>query len=290
MTISDNFKEQKKAYFKAKGLEEEDFKIYRISDMGRSEMVKEFFDNPKKKFGEEEIFNKVIANVECVSPTNIYVGGFITLLCYRMIENFDERGFALDFVVALKKVYDTSLDFESPVHARWQASSSNVLFSTLLMKCMKPEAEELALRFLKIKGFMPHNPLTCWNLAMFHYQYAMLLLDKGKEQNAAHHFEECFTVCRNGINEIFHSRNEFFPRMIVDCENMLKLAKNSVFAMSSIWGKKLPEGSRFARFKVTATDRFNGLLPITRFDTKEEDLAWHRSIQTKINTKIKRLS
>ena len=265
--------------------------LYTVEELKNHRFVtNNIFSSGARKYNNNDMWFLLLKNLTIIPSDSHFIGGFITTLSYRLMEDFENRSFIIKHLINIKKFYDLNSDISLPSHSRWIISSSNVLGSVLLMSKKSEEAKEVFDRALSLLSKIPHTPLFMWNLCMLHYQYGMIFVEKEEYKKAIQQFEKCFLTGKNAIDEIYHPRNNYFISMFIDCENILKLSKYSSIAINAL-RKNLSEGSRFSEMKLNSSMKFNGEIVINRFsELRKEEKQWHKKIETIINTKIKEQS
>ena len=249
-------------------------------------VTEHIFNAGTRKYNATQAWLLLLKNLPNMEIDNSFLSGFITVLSYRLMEEKNSRKFIIPYLFKIKQLNDR-ISFNKPIYSRWFISSSNTFATVLLMDGDIDEAEELFIRALSKLSFIPHTPLFMMNLCMINYQYAMILLDRGKDTEAMHQFEQCFFNAKKTLDEIYNPRNDWFLAMYSDCEQVLKLSKNSMIAWRTLNNGKLPEGSRFLNMGLNNNFRFDGLIPLNRFSNLDNNSKqWHLSVANIINDRI----
>ncbi len=275
--IEQGYQEQYNAtpYFQAHQLKQDHF----VND--------NFFNAGIRRCSKDEHWFLLLKNLLLLEGDNGSFGGFITNICYRLMENLDDRKFIIRHLMAFKVFYDANVVLDSAISSRWFVSSSNVLGSILLMNKNIKDAEMLFSNTLDNISKIPYNSLYLWNLSMIYYQYAMIFVYQGNTNKAIQQFEACFLNGKGAIGEIYHPRNNYFLSMFIDCENMLKLSKFSIIGVNALKDETYNEISVFKNIRMNKRLRFNALLPIQRFeDLSQGNIKWYKEVQAIINKKL----
>lgn len=267
---------------------DDDFKklpLYSEKELKENTFINEtFFNAGTRSLDNNKLWLLLLRNIPNVQNDNLFLYGFVTLLLYRALENYDNRKFIISYAFNLYFSIDNS-KLVNPVHSRWKVSAANVLSTVLLMQGNIQGARKVQEELLSLLQFIPHTPLFMMNLCLLQYQYALVCISNQDFNKALIHFDHCYLRAKEGISEIYHPRNDWFLGMHSDCQVLINISKNVMVAKSLIYKKTgVLEGSRFVKMNSTSSSKFDACLCLHRFSKLDDKLkSWHKSIENILN-------
>ncbi len=229
-----------------------------------------FFNAATRNLKPNELFFMLMKNIKNFEEDNLLLFGFLTVLCYRIADDFEKRRFIIKYLDAIYHSIEIT-KCDKATFSRWFISASNTLGTMQIMCSNINNAMNIFHRALREINFIPHTPLYSMNYSMISFQTAMIYMYNNENQYALIHFERCFIESKRSIDEILNTRNDWFLGMYTDIDILSKLSKNSMIASTFI--KKNSnnniEGTRFLDMNGNLT-QFDALLPIHRYGIKEK--------------------
>lgn len=244
------------------------------------------FAAPTRQLKETEFFFQLINLIDKFSPDNKFLGGVITLINYRIAEDFEFLKCFIEFLLPLKTNYDESITLFDATSVRWYISSCST-FSTLLLLINKKKEAKLCLqRLWRNSCYFSSSEIIGWNHAVCMMQLGLILYDNDKRRSVAA-FSSAFDICMNSITSLNTCRNNFLLFQTHDCEVLLKLSRNAVIALKALQSDSyIPE--KFINIKISPKHRFDYKGLLKRFVCKSEPQyqSFYINVTNNINQKL----
>ncbi|PWQ98686.1 hypothetical protein [Leucothrix arctica] len=244
------------------------------------------FAAPSREFKSDELFFQLIHLLRKFPRDSKFLGGLITLLSYRIGENFKLRSCYINEILLIKNDYDKSVVLLDSVSIRWYVSSCAAFSTILLLSRRTLEAKKCLQRFWRNSCYFPLSEAIGWNHALCMINLGLILYDKEKPRAVAA-FTCAFDVSSNSILTVNNASNKFILFQYLDCEVLLRLSKLSIVALMALQhDSKIPE--RFSSIVISSKHKFTYRDILKRFvcKNKEEYHGFYLDVSILINEKI----
>ena len=244
-------------------------------------MTRSLVNAASREYNKDEIFFVALNALRVVKKDNHFFGALITLLCYRVLEQPDSRGWIVDSLFEEKRKFDNSEITLTPNRSRWIISSSCTLGMVLLLKGEIFAANEVLKSSLE-NADPEMNQLCYWNHSLCLFMIALIETYQGDFVSSGWKYIKVFDFSRKAINDLYHSRNDWLLGQVSDCKALLSIGELAVKCASKCLGN-IPAESRIAAIKYNGNINLNPIFERSRDARKLANESFFQEVEKKLN-------
>lgn len=260
------------------------YRLNKSSLIDEDYMNSNFFAAPSRKLSGNELFFQLEQSLFLFNYDNKFLGGILTLLCYRMSESMATRKFIVDRLIKFKEEYDKKINYWDEDHLRWYVSSSSTVSTVLLMLNMLPQAEDILIKSINDTENYYSNKALGWNRSICLINLSILNYDKNPKKSFLLASLSA-SLCHDEINNLSSEQNPFVLYQNLDCKMMLDLLSNSIIIIKKIENKHNIKNKKYASIKIADKHTFSPKPLLKRFGCSKNDnfTKFWNEFSTKIN-------
>jgi hypothetical protein len=239
------------------------------------------FSAPSRKYRGNELYFILSNLINVIEDNNPFLGGILTLLAYRIGEEYNQRIKYLDVLYAKKSSYDNKIALTTDVAVRWYFSSSATISILLLLDNRHSQAESILDNQWGKSSYASISSHSGWNRAICNLNFAIISFINEDFEKSLSCASEVYNSSKIEILNLNSHQNPFILFQSLDCKMLIDLIQNAIILIKLIENKvEIP--SKYKNIRISPKHKININTILKRFSiTTDLDLGLYEKI---INT------
>jgi hypothetical protein len=225
--------------------------------------------SPARKYKGNELFFLTSGLLNVMNRDNPYFGAILTLLSYRISEDFSIRKKYLNLLLNEKMTYDSQVKLTNEYSVRWFFSSSATISTILLLDNKISEAKKILLNQWSMSSVISLSSHSAWNKTLCDLNLSLICLEDDKNLSLLAS-SNAYSVAKNEINILNSCLNPFILYQSLDCKILTDLIQNAIIIIKRLeCHVDIP--SKYKSIKINEKHEININVILRRFSSIDDD-------------------